>query len=433
MEKLLLLWSSSGLAQAELGQVVMIAVCLLLLYLAINRGFEPLLLLPIGFGGILANIPGAGLASPVLENAVHFGSAPLLEQLNLLVGTESLSGKPLLHLLEGLAPADRLLAENYAHVSGFSDGMLYQFYSVAIGSGIAPLVIFMGVGAMTDFGPLLANPKTLILGAAAQFGIFATVLGAVGLSTLGIMDFSLADAAAIGIIGGADGPTAIYVSSILAPDLLGAIAVAAYSYMALVPLIQPPIMRALTTADERKIVMSQLREVSRREKILFPIILLVLVALLLPDAAPLLGMFCLGNLMRESGVVDRLSDTAQNALINITTIFLGLSVGAKLVAEKFLDVNTLGILGLGIVAFSIGTAAGILMAKCLNLFSKQKVNPLIGSAGVSAVPMAARVSNKLGLEADPQNFLLMHAMGPNVAGVIGSAVAAGVMIALIGA
>lgn len=433
MEKLLLLWSSSGLAQAEMGQVVMIAVCLLLLYLAINKGFEPLLLLPIGFGGILANIPGAGLASPVLENAVHFGSAALLDQLNLLAGVDNLSGKALLHLLEGLAPADRLLAESYAQAEGFSDGMLYQFYSVAIGSGIAPLVIFMGVGAMTDFAPLLANPKTLILGAAAQFGIFATVLGAVGLSALGLMDFSLADAAAIGIIGGADGPTAIYVSSILAPDLLGAIAVAAYSYMALVPLIQPPIMRALTTADERKIVMSQLRDVSRREKVLFPIILLLLVALLLPDAAPLLGMFCLGNLMRESGVVDRLSDTAQNALINITTIFLGLSVGAKLVADKFLDVNTLGILGLGIVAFSIGTAAGILMAKCLNLFSKQKVNPLIGSAGVSAVPMAARVSNKLGLEADPQNFLLMHAMGPNVAGVIGSAVAAGVMIALVGA
>lgn len=433
MEKLLLLWSSSGLAQAEMGQVVMIAVCLLLLYLAINKGFEPLLLLPIGFGGVLANIPGAGLASPVLENAVHFGSAALIDQLNLLAGADNLSGKALLHLLEGLAPADRLLAESYAHAAGFSDGMLYQFYSVAIGSGIAPLVIFMGVGAMTDFGPLLANPKTLVLGAAAQFGIFATVLGAVGLSALGVMDFSLADAAAIGIIGGADGPTAIYVSSILAPDLLGAIAVAAYSYMALVPLIQPPIMRVLTTVDERKIVMSQLRDVSRREKVLFPIILLVLVALLLPDAAPLLGMFCLGNLMRESGVVDRLSDTAQNALINITTIFLGLSVGAKLVADKFLDVNTLGILALGIVAFSIGTAAGILMAKCLNLFSKQKVNPLIGSAGVSAVPMAARVSNKLGLEADPQNFLLMHAMGPNVAGVIGSAVAAGVMIALVGA
>jgi len=432
MEKLLILWSSSGLAQAELGQVVMILICLLLLYLAINRGFEPLLLLPIGFGGILANIPGAGLAYTAIENAVIHASPALLERLNQLAGTVGLSGKPLFYALESLAPADLMRVDNLVHHAGFSDGMLHQFYSVAIGSGIAPLVIFMGVGAMTDFGPLLANPKTLILGAAAQFGIFATVLGAVGLTSLGLMDFSLADAAAIGIIGGADGPTAIYVSSILAPDLLGAIAVAAYSYMALVPLIQPPIMRALTTPAERQIVMSQLREVGRREKILFPITLLILVALLLPDAAPLLGMFCLGNLMRESGVVDRLSDTAQNALINITTIFLGLSVGAKLVSDKFLDLNTLGILALGIVAFGIGTASGVLMAKLLNKFSAQPINPLIGSAGVSAVPMAARVSNRLGLEANPQNFLLMHAMGPNVAGVIGSAVAAGVMIALVG-
>jgi oxaloacetate decarboxylase beta subunit len=284
---------------------------------------------------------------------------------------------------------------------------------------------------MTDFGPLLANPRTLFLGAAAQFGIFATVLGAVGLSAAGIMDFSIADAAAIGIIGGADGPTAIYVSSLLAPDLLGAIAVAAYSYMALVPLIQPPIMRALTTPEERRIEMVQLRHVTKREKITFPLLLLILVALFLPDAAPLLGMFCFGNLMRECGVVSRLSDTAQNALINITTIFLGLSVGSKLAADKFLDPKTLGILALGIVAFSIGTAAGVLMAKLLNLLSKHKVNPLIGSAGVSAVPMAARVSNKLGLEANPHNFLLMHAMGPNVAGVIGSAVAAGVMITMV--
>ena len=432
MDKLLILWSSSGLAQAELGQVAMILICLGLLYLAINRGFEPLLLLPIGFGGILANIPGAGLAYTAIENGVIHASPALLEQLNQLAGTAGLSGKPLLYALDGLAPADLMRVENLVNHAGFSDGMLYQFYSVAIGSGIAPLVIFMGVGAMTDFGPLLANPKTLILGAAAQFGIFATVLGAVGLTSLGLMEFSLADAAAIGIIGGADGPTAIYVSSILAPDLLGAIAVAAYSYMALVPLIQPPIMRALTTPAERQIVMSQLREVGRREKILFPITLLILVALLLPDAAPLLGMFCLGNLMRESGVVDRLSDTAQNALINITTIFLGLSVGAKLVSDKFLDLNTLGILALGIVAFGIGTASGVLMAKLLNKFSAQPINPLIGSAGVSAVPMAARVSNRLGLEANPQNFLLMHAMGPNVAGVIGSAVAAGVMIALVG-
>jgi len=318
-----------------------------------------------------------------------------------------------------------------ANEKGYGHGMLATFYSVAIESGVAPLVIFMGVGAMTDFGPLLANPKTLFLGAAAQFGIFATVIGAVALSTTGVVDFSIADAAAIGIIGGADGPTAIYVASLLAPDLLGAIAVAAYSYMALVPLIQPPIMRALTTESERKIEMVQLRTVSKREKMVFPIILMILVALVLPSAAPLLGMFCFGNLMKECGVVDRLSDTAQNALINITTIFLGLSVGSKLAADKFLDTNTLGILGLGIVAFGIGTAMGVLMAKLMNLVSKHKVNPLIGSAGVSAVPMAARVSNKLGLESNPQNFLLMHAMGPNVAGVIGSAVAAGVMISIV--
>ncbi|ENL9291637.1 sodium ion-translocating decarboxylase subunit beta, partial [Salmonella enterica] len=300
--------------------------------------------------------------------------------------------------------------------------VLALFYKVVIGSGVAPLVIFMGVGAMTDFGPLLANPRTLLLGAAAQFGIFATVLGALTLNYFGLISFTLPQAAAIGIIGGADGPTAIYLSGKLAPELLGAIAVAAYSYMALVPLIQPPIMKALTSETERKIRMVQLRTVSKREKILFP------VALLLPDAAPLLGMFCFGNLMRESGVVERLSDTVQNGLINIVTIFLGLSVGAKLVADKFLQPQTLGILLLGVIAFGIGTAAGVLMAKLLNLCSKNKINPLIGSAGVSAVPMAARVSNKVGLESDPQNFLLMHAMGPNVAGVIGSAIAAGVML-----
>jgi len=281
---------------------------------------------------------------------------------------------------------------------------------------------------MTDFGPLLANPNTLLLGAAAQFGIFATLLGAVGLSVIGIFDFNLKQAAAIGIIGGADGPTSIYVASILAPELLGAIAVASYSYMALVPLIQPPIMRAFTNENERKIKMVQLREVSKAEKIVFPIILLLLVALLLPAAAPLLGMFAFGNLMKESGVVDRLSDTTQNAMINIVTIFLGLAVGSKLMADKFLQLDTLGILLLGLVAFSIGTMCGLLMAKLMNVFSKNKINPLIGSAGVSAVPMAARVSNKVGLESDSNNFLLMHAMGPNVAGVIGSAIAAGIMI-----
>ncbi len=309
---------------------------------------------------------------------------------------------------------------------------MYYVYSAGIETGIFPLIIFMGVGALTDFGPLLANPKTLLLGAAAQFGIFFTVIGAVLLGTFNIIDFSIADAAAIGIIGGADGPTAIFVASKLAPDLLGAIAVAAYSYMAMVPIIQPPIMRALTTEAERKIEMQQLRPVARAERVLFPLLLLLLVAMFLPSAAPLLGMFCLGNLMRESGVVDRLADTTQNALINIVTIFLGLGVGSKLNAEQFLEVKTLGILLLGIVAFAIGTASGVLMAKLMNKFSKHKVNPLIGAAGVSAVPMAARVANKVGLEANPHNFLLMHAMGPNVAGVLGSAVAAGVMLSVVG-
>ena len=372
MEQFNILWNNTGLYQMVWGQGLMLLVGILLIYLAIVKKFEPLLLLPIGFGAILSNIPGANLA-----------------------------------------------------VDG---GILHLFYMVGIESGAFPLIIFMGVGALTDFGPLLANPKTLILGAAAQFGIFATLLGAVGLSALGVFDFTLKQAAAIGIIGGADGPTSIYVASILAPELLGAIAVASYSYMALVPLIQPPIMRAMTTEKERQIKMVQLREVSKTEKIIFPIILLLLVALLLPAAAPLLGMFAFGNLMKESGVVNRLSDTTQNALINIVTIFLGLAVGSKLMAEKFLQLDTLGILVLGLVAFAIGTTSGLLMAKLMNIFSKNKVNPLIGSAGVSAVPMAARVSNKVGHESDPHNFLLMHAMGPNVAGVIGSAIAAGIMI-----
>lgn len=372
MNQLLELWQSTGIYQMEVKQFAMILVGLLLLYLAISKKFEPLLLVPIGFGGILANIPGVDIA----------------------VG----------------------------------DGVLHQFYAFGIETGIFPLLIFMGVGAMTDFGPLLANPKTLLLGAAAQFGIFATVIGALALTEFGIFDFTIQQAAAIGIIGGADGPTAIYVAGILAPEMLGAIAVAAYSYMALVPLIQPPIMRLLTTESERKIQMTQLRAVSVREKIFFPLALLILVALMVPSAAPLLGMFCFGNLMKECGVVDRLSKTAQNALINIVTILLGLSVGSKLSADQFLVASTLGILMLGMVAFAIGTATGVLMAKLMNLFSSSKINPLIGSAGVSAVPMAARVSNRVGLEANPQNFLLMHAMGPNVAGVIGSAVAAGVLI-----
>lgn len=412
----------------------MIVICLLLLFLAVRKGFEPLLLVPIGFGGVLANIPGGGLAYSALESAINSGDVAVLGAIANAIGLDVWQSAADISLaLKTASPEALASAKDLAKYSGFGDGMLYTFYSVAIETGIAPLVIFMGVGAMTDFGPLLANPRTLFLGAAAQFGIFATVIGAVSLSAAGIFDFSVADAAAIGIIGGADGPTAIYVSSKLAPDLLGAIAVAAYSYMALVPLIQPPIMRLLTTEAERKIEMTQLRSVSKREKIVFPLILLILVALVLPTAAPLLGMFCFGNLMKECGVVDRLSDTAQNALINVTTIFLGLSVGSKLAADKFLDPKTMGILVLGIVAFGIGTAAGILMAKLMNLVSKNKINPLIGSAGVSAVPMAARVSNKMGLEANPQNFLLMYAMGPNVAGVIGSAVAAGVMISLVSA
>ena len=372
MNQLWTFWQSTGIYLLTVDQLIMILIGLLLLYLAIIKQFEPLLLIPIGFGGILSNIPGVDIA----------------------VG----------------------------------NGVLAQFSAMGLDTGIFPLLVFMGIGAMTDFGPLLANPKTMLLGAAAQFGIFSTLLGAIAMNEIGMFDFSLAQAAAIGIIGGADGPTAIYVSSVLAPELLGAIAVAAYSYMALVPLIQPPIMRALTSRYERKIRMQSIREVSQTEKVLFPLVLLLLVALIVPGAAPLLGMFCFGNLMKECRVVARLSDTAQNALINTATIFLGLSVGSKLVAEEFLVGETLGILGLGIVAFGIGTMTGVLMAKLMNLFSKNKINPLIGAAGVSAVPMAARVANKVGIESDPDNFLIMHAMGPNVAGVIGSTIAAGVLI-----
>lgn len=374
MENIQSLWQSTGIYNIESGQVFMMLVGFLLLFLAIKKGFEPLLLLPIGFGAVLSNIPVADMAQ------------------------------------EG--------------------GLLYYLY-FGIKSGMFPLLIFMGVGAMTDFGPMLANPKTLFLGAAAQFGIFATLLGALALNLVPGLEFSLKDAAAIAIIGGADGPTAIYVASKLAPELLGAIAVAAYSYMALVPLIQPPIMRALTTEQERLIEMEQMRTVSKTEKILFPLMLLILTALLLPSAAPLVGMFCLGNLMNTCGVVDRLSKTSQNELINIVTIFLGLSVGSKLSADAFLKLETLGILGLGAIAFCIGTAAGVIMAKIMNKFSQTPINPLIGAAGVSAVPMAARVANKLGLESNPHNFLLMHAMGPNVAGVIGSAVAAGILLSLV--
>lgn len=439
MEKILLLWENSGLYNLSLGQLIMMVICLGLVYLAIAKKFEPLLLLPIGFGGLLANVPEAGLALSAFDQALSIFN---LETMNLLAselgvslnaGTEAANKVILMDAIKGIDdPQVKHKLYELVSLAGYTDGFLYVFYKVLVASGIAPLVIFLGVGAMTDFGPLLANPRTLFLGAAAQFGIFATVLGAVGMSQLGIVDFTIYQAAAIGIIGGADGPTAIYVASVLAPELLGAIAVAAYAYMALVPIVQPPIMRALTTKAERAIVMTQLRPVTKREKIIFPLAVLGLVALFLPAAAPLLGMFCLGNLMRECGVVERLSDTAQNALINIVTIFLGLAVGSRLIADLFLTVETMGIMALGIVAFAIGTATGILMAKLMNKVSKMPINPLIGSAGVSAVPMAARVSNKVGLEANPQNFLLMHAMGPNVAGVIGSAVAAGVMIMYLG-
>jgi len=373
-----------GLASADfgMGNFAMILIGLLLLFLGIKKGFEPLLLIPIGFGCILCNIP--------------------------------------LAYISGIDPANN------------SSGFIKILFDTGISTGLFPIIIFMGVGAMTDFGPLIANPKTLILGAAAQFGIFCALLGALGLSFIPGLNFNLHAAASIGIIGGADGPTAIYVTSRLMPDLLGPIAVAAYSYMALVPIIQPPIMRALTTPEERKIKMQQLRPVSKTEKILFPIVVILVCALLLPSATPLLGALMFGNIVKECGVTARLSDTMQNSLMNIVTIFLGLAVGSKMEASHFLNLNTLGILLLGMIAFSIGTSAGVLIAKLMNKLSpKHPVNPLIGSAGVSAVPMAARVSSKVGQEEDPQNFLLMHAMGPNVAGVLGSAVAAGVLLAVV--
>ena len=363
-----------------ISQIIMIGIGLLLVFLAIVKQFEPLLLLPIGIGGVLANVPGAGIADIIDGNV----------------------------------------------------GVLHHIYDFGVAPpGLFPLLIFMGVGVLTDFGPLIASPKTARLGAAAQFGIFSTIIGAILMSEyFTSIDLTLAEAAAIGIIGGADGPTSIFLAGRLAPDLLGAIAVAAYSYMALVPIIQPPIMRLFTTEEERKIVMKQLRPVGRVEKIVFPLIVLFLCILFLPSATPLIGMLMFGNLLKESGVVERLSNTAKNEMLNTVTILLGLTVGSKLTAEKFLTAETLGIMLLGIIAFSIGTASGVLLAKLMNLVSKDKVNPLIGAAGVSAVPMAARVVNKVGMEADKSNMLLMHAMGPNVAGVIGSAVAAGVLLAV---
>ncbi|RDX36660.1 sodium ion-translocating decarboxylase subunit beta [Kangiella sp. HD9-110m-PIT-SAG07] len=432
MDGLLKLWQDTGIANFSWGQFVMIGIGFVLLYLAISKNFEPLLLVPIGFGGILANIPSAGLALDAVENAIYVAQPEVMQAIAGALNVEFQGTAQLLNDYQQANQADSLAGMQVARDAGFANGMLYNFYTISVASGAAPLLIFMGVGAMTDFGALIANPRTIFLGAAAQFGIFATLLGAIALNSVPGFEFTLQDASAIAIIGGADGPTAIFLASKLAPELLGAIAVAAYSYMALVPIIQPPIMKLFTNAEERKVEMKQLRHVSKKEKIIFPLMILVLCVIFLPAASPLIGMFCLGNLMRECGVVERLSNTAQNSLINIVTIFLGLSVGSKLVAEKFLALETLGILGLGAVAFSIGTACGVLMAKLLGKFSKHPINPLIGAAGVSAVPMAARVVNKVGLQANHHNFLLMHAMGPNVAGVIGSAVAAGVLLALAG-
>jgi oxaloacetate decarboxylase beta subunit len=384
-----------------LGQMIMIPVCLMLMYLAIVKGFEPLLLLPIGFGGLLANCPLSGITAPAM---MHDGVISFLA-----------SGIP-------------VMSGGVVEPGGF----LHYFFRFGIDTGVFPIMIFMGVGAMTDFGPLIANPKSALLGGAAQFGIFFALFGALGLSAIfPNLSFGLKEASSIGIIGGADGPTAIWLTSRLAPDLLGAIAVAAYSYMALVPIIQPPIMKALTTREERLIKMPQLRTVTKIEKVAFPLIVLLLCALLLPSAVPLIGALMLGNLAKEVGAsVNRIADTMANALINIVTIMLGLSVGSKLACEKFLSGQTLAILALGLCAFCVGTGGGVLMAKLMNVFSKEKINPLIGSAGVSAVPMAARVSNKVSLEEDPCNFILMQAMGPNVSGVIGSAVVAGVLYTL---
>ena len=406
------------LAQQNPLNLVMLLISFVLLYLAIVKKFEPLLLLPIAFGMLLTNLPGAGMYHEVLFANGHvqwslFGGAPVTQE----IVDEIAAGGATESILNQL---NALMGQT------ISVGLLDVLY-LGVKLGVYPCLIFIGVGAMTDFGPLIANPKSLLLGAAAQLGIFVTFIGA------RLLGFTGPEAASIGIIGGADGPTAIYTTSQLAPHLLGPIAVAAYSYMALVPVIQPPIMRALTTKAERRIKMKQLRPVSKTEKILFPIIVTVFVSLMVPSAAPLIGCLMLGNLIRESGVAERLSKTVQNELMNIVTIFLGTSVGATATAATFLSVQTLEILVMGIIAFGFGTAGGVLLAKLMNVFAKEKVNPLIGSAGVSAVPMAARVSQVVGQKEDPSNFLLMHAMGPNVAGVIGSAVAAGVLLALFGA
>lgn len=383
-------WASTGFAAMTTGNLIMLTIALVLLYLAIKKGFEPLLLLPIAFGMLLANLPLGGLTDGPIVEIIRDPNTGELVSKTKQVG-----------------------------------GLLYYLYQ-GVKLGIYPPLIFLGVGAMTDFGPLIANPRSILLGAAAQFGIFFTFVGAT------VLGFTGPEAASIGIIGGADGPTALYLTSKLAPHLLGPIAVAAYSYMALVPIIQPPIMRALTTKKERQVKMEQLRPVSKTEKILFPIVVTILVSLLLPSAAALVGFLMLGNLIRESGVVDRLSKTAQNELMNIIVIFLGITVGATATAEAFWNIGTLKIIALGLIAFSIGTATGVIFGKIMYKLSGGKVNPLIGAAGVSAVPMAARVAQKVGQEENPSNFLLMHAMGPNVAGVIGSAVAAGALLMFFG-
>jgi oxaloacetate decarboxylase beta subunit len=392
MSDIIEFFNQMGFMNLTWQQGLMILISFFLLYLAIKKQYEPLLLLPIAFGMLLANFPGANMYNSELWTNFLDESSPAYLSYGVIM----------------------------------REGGLLDILYIGVKAGIYPCLIFMGVGAMTDFGPLIANPKSLLLGAAAQLGIFLTFLGA---NALG---FTEAESASIGIIGGADGPTSIFLASKLAPHLLGPIAIAAYSYMALVPVIQPPIMRALTTKKERAIKMSQLRPVSKTEKIIFPIAITTIVALMLPDAAPLVGFLMLGNLANECGVVDRLSKTMQNELMNIVVIFLGLTVGATATAESFLNIRTLMILAMGIIAFGGGTAGGVLLAKLMNVFSKEKVNPLIGSAGVSAVPMAARVSQQVGQEENPSNFLLMHAMGPNVAGVIGSAVAAGILLAMIG-
>ena len=426
------LYNSSGLATLHWENYVMILISFILMYLAIRKQYEPLLLLPIAFGMMLVNIFPAIMGNPstqlmtydqVIANGLDPASYPTTTQL--LTKTQAISGGLDPTLLKTVTLHDGSTFYQAVYYNVTENGGLFYYLYQGVHLGIFPPLIFLGIGAMTDFGPLIANPKSFILGAAAQIGIFITFIGAI------LLGFKTNEAGSIAIIGGADGPTAIFVTSKLSPELLGPIAVAAYSYMALVPIIQPPIMRLLTTKKERSIVMGQLRPVSKLEKIIFPVVVVVLVAILLPDAAPLVGMLMLGNLFKESGVVDRIAKTAQNELMNIVTIFLGVTVGATASGTLFLTPKTLGIIALGLIAFCLGTSCGVLFGKIMCWATKGKVNPLIGSAGVSAVPMAARISQKVGQEENPANFLLMHAMGPNVAGVIGSAVAAGVLISVL--